>query len=73
MTTASITSTRELSARSADGLDVRLLWHTDTETISISVFDTRQAEAFEFSVDPGDALDAFRHPFAYAASEGQMP
>ena len=68
MTTSDFTNqTRELDARGADGIDVRLLWHPTTGTVSISVFDTKHEEAFEVVVDSEDAMDAFRHPFAYAA------
>jgi len=56
---------RELDRRAGDGIDVRLLWHPTTGTVSVSVFDTTHEEAFEFVVDPANALDAFHHPFAY--------
>jgi hypothetical protein len=32
-----------------------------------SVFDERTNNGFELEVDSRDALDAFNHPFAYAA------
>jgi hypothetical protein len=62
-----ISETKELDARSTDGIDVRLLWHAATRTVSVSVLDSTQAQTFEFSVDPSEALDAFHHPFVYAA------
>jgi hypothetical protein len=62
-----ISETRELDARAGDGIDVRLLWHPTTGTVSISVFDTKDRQAFEVAVDSAHAMDAFRHPFAYAA------
>jgi hypothetical protein len=31
------------------------------------------AERFELSVRPDEALDAFKHPFAYAACSGLRP
>jgi len=63
------TEARELDMRSANGIEVRLLWH-GADIVSVAVFDATQDEDFEFVVEPGDALDAFNHPFAYAASYG---
>ncbi len=71
MTTTDFTSeTRELDARAAEGIDVRLFWHPSTDILSISVFDSTRKESFELVVDPDEALDAFHHPFAYAAFRG---
>ena len=71
MTTSDFTSeARELDARSGDGIDVRLFWHPDTGAVTVSVFDTTHEQAFELVVDPARALDAFTHPFAYAAFTG---
>ena len=71
MTTSDFTDTvKELDARTADGIDVRLFWHPVSEAISIAVFDSTREEVFEFVIEPGDALDAFNHPFAYAAFQG---
>jgi hypothetical protein len=33
----------------------------------VLVVDSKLDESFELDVDPADALDAFKHPFAYAA------
>jgi hypothetical protein len=35
--------------------------------VSVSVVEERRGVAFEFAVRAGDALDAFNHPYAYAA------
>ena len=35
--------------------------------VTVSVFDERTNNGFELEVDSRDALDAFNHPFAYAA------
>ena len=68
MTTSDFTSEpRELDTRAGDGIDVRLFWHPATDTLTVSVFDSTNEQAFELVVDPGEALDAFHHPFAYAA------
>jgi hypothetical protein len=59
--------TRELAAREGDGICVRLLWHPDDDALSVSVEDARAGDRLEIAVAPGRALDAFYHPFAYAA------
>ena len=60
---------RELDRRHASGLDVVLYWH-GAETVSVFVCDTHTGEEFELEVDAAFALDAFRHPYAYAAGSG---
>jgi hypothetical protein len=71
MTASDFTSEpQELDARTGDGIDVRLFWHPATDTLTISVFDVTHEQEFELLVDPGEALDAFHHPFAYAAFRG---
>jgi hypothetical protein len=62
--------TRELDFRSTDGLEVALLWQPETDRISVTVFDAKTGDDFDFQVDPEDAMDAFHHPYAYAASRG---
>lgn len=58
---------RELAARDSDGVRVVLLWHTDENAVSVSVEDARAGDRFQLQVAPDRALDAFYHPFAYAA------
>ena len=59
--------TRELAARESDGVRVLLLWRPDDETLTVSVDDVRVGDRFQVSVASDRALDAFYHPFAYAA------
>jgi hypothetical protein len=59
--------TRELAARDSDGIHVVLLWHPDENALTVSVDDTRAGDRFQVAVAPDRALDAFYHPFAYAA------
>jgi hypothetical protein len=61
------TQTRELAARDTDGLHVLLLWHPDENALTVSVEDARVGDRFQLAVAPDRALDAFYHPFAYAA------
>jgi len=60
-------NTRELAARENDGLHVLLLWHPREDELTVSVEDTRAGESFLLPVARDCALDAFYHPFAYAA------
>jgi hypothetical protein len=57
---------RELAYRISDGIHVRLLWHPDTDAVSISVDDSKTGERFERPVPGTEALFAFNHPFVYA-------
>jgi hypothetical protein len=62
--------THELDYRSNDGLEVKLLWHSETDEISVSVYDAKTGDDFDLEVASADAMDAFHHPYAYAASRG---
>ena len=59
--------TRELAARDSDGIHVVLLWHPRANALTVSVEDARLGDCFHLSVAPDRALDAFYHPYAYAA------
>ena len=59
--------TRELAARESDGLHVLLLWHPREDAVTVSVDDTRAGHRFDLAVARDRALEAFYHPFAYAA------
>jgi hypothetical protein len=61
------TQTRELAAREGDGIQVTLLWHPGEDALTVSVEDTRLERGFHLAVAPDRALDAFYHPYAYAA------
>jgi hypothetical protein len=58
---------RELAARDSDGISVRLLWDPRENAVAVSVEDARAGECFHLAIAPDRALDAFYHPFAYAA------
>ncbi len=60
-------TTRELAARESNGLHVLLLWHPRENDLTVEVEDVRIGDGFQLSVAPERALDAFYHPFAYAA------
>jgi hypothetical protein len=56
---------RELDHRESDGIAVTLLWYEDPDMVAIRVRDSESDEVFELGVPAGEALDAFRHPYAY--------
>jgi hypothetical protein len=60
-------NTRELAARESDGIHVLLLWHPRGNALTVEVGDDRIGDGFQLAVAPECALDAFYHPFAYAA------
>jgi hypothetical protein len=57
---------RELDHRGADGIEVTLLWNAETKGVLVSVAE-REGNTLEFQVPAAEALDAFHHPYAYAA------
>lgn len=57
---------RELDHRESDGLAVTLLWYEESNRVAVRVVDSATGERFEVEVAGRDALDAFRHPYAYA-------
>lgn len=58
---------RELASRESDGIHVILRWHPHEDALTLSVNDARSGQCFELAVERDRALDAFYHPFAYAA------
>jgi hypothetical protein len=65
MTTSAPT---ELHHRSADGIEVSLLWSRQTNVLTVAVEDSRSGVVFELPAPPDKALDVFEHPFAYATA-----
>lgn len=68
MTATAFTDRRELAHRTSDGTEVTLFWSKPSQRVTVAVLDTRSTEALEFEVDGSAALDAFNHPYAYAAT-----
>jgi len=58
---------RELARRLSGTVEVLLLWHPDIERVELSVHDLTTGAGFQFEVAPANAIDAFNHPYAYAA------
>ena len=63
-------SRRELARRATNGIDVSLYWSKASNRVTVEVFDEQLDEGFEFEVHGAEALDAFHHPYAYAAARG---
>ena len=61
---------RELAHRTSDGIEVTLLWCECHDTVAVQVSDTGSGNLFEVVVPRERALDAFHHPYAYAAQQG---
>jgi hypothetical protein len=61
------TGIRELASRESDGINVLLLWDPRSDAVTVAVDDSRTGDHFELDVERTSALDAFYHPFAYAA------
>jgi hypothetical protein len=63
------TAYQELDHRTADGIDVTLLWSPETNRVLVAVCDAKTGDEFELTVAPGErALDVFHHPYAYHAA-----
>lgn len=58
---------RELAQRLSGTVEVLLLWHRESDGLGLSVRDVATGEGFELEVAPAEAMDAFYHPYAYAA------
>ena len=68
-----ITRRIELAHRRSDGVDVYLFWNEFTSRVTVDVVDERADDSFELEVDGRHALDAFNHPYAYAARAARTP
>jgi hypothetical protein len=66
-------ATRELAERRAGSLEVALLWDSDTNRLSVCVQDESTGEHFHLAVRPAQAMEAFHHPYAYAAVGEAVP
>ena len=59
---------RGLAQRLSGGDEVLLLWYPASERVELSIRDlATDAARFQLEVASGDAIDAFYHPYAYAA------
>ena len=63
----------ELDRRESDGILVVLLWNRSDSRLCVVVCDDRTGDSCEIPVSADEALDAFRHPYAYASYRGLLP
>jgi hypothetical protein len=61
------TSTRELAQRLSGQDEVLLLFCPELDRVVLSVTDVTTGEGFHIEVAADSAMDAFHHPYAYAA------
>jgi DNA-binding NtrC family response regulator len=57
----------DLANRHADGLDVVLVWAQQTGRLWVTVTHRHSGRTARIDATPANALDVFRHPFAYRA------
>jgi hypothetical protein len=57
--------TRELAARSNDGLEVKLLWHPARDELTVCGSDHRTGARFEVRPERHLALEVYYHPYCY--------
>jgi hypothetical protein len=60
------TPTQELAQRRSGTVEVLLLWYAEIDRVEVSLHDSATDAGFHIEVPPGNALDAFYHPYAYA-------
>jgi hypothetical protein len=58
---------RELARRLSSTDEIVLLWHPEDDLVEVSVRDVTTGATFRIEIASGNALDAFTHPYAYAA------
>ena len=61
---------RELARRRSGKDEIVLLWHPEDGRVTVSVCDATTGATLHLEIAPGNALDAFTHPYAYVASRG---
>jgi hypothetical protein len=59
---------RELASRVSGTDEVLILWHPESDRVELSVRNLATGAGCQIEVAPDAAIDAFYHPFAYAAS-----
>lgn len=67
-----VSDRRELCYRKQDGIEVRLVWISDTYRVGVCVADAKLGHSSELRVDPASALRVFHHPYPCAAERGVL-
>jgi hypothetical protein len=63
----------ELDGRASAGIEVSLLWRPTTNALAVLVRNEAEGEMFAVPVEPVEALDVFRHPYAYRHRGDAVP
>jgi hypothetical protein len=63
----------ELDGRASGGIEVSLLWRPTTNKLAVLVRNEAEDEIFAVAVEPVEALDVFRHPYAYRHRGDELP
>jgi hypothetical protein len=61
---------RELAQRRSATDEILLLWYPEVDRVELVVRDIATGAGFLIEVEPGHAIDAFYHPYAYAPRRG---
>ena len=64
---------RELAERTSNGTRIRLYWRQGTRDLWVEIWERELDVTIEIPADPEHALDAFRHPYAYASAHNALP
>jgi hypothetical protein len=64
---------RELAERTSNGTVTRLFWRQGTRELWVEVREPELDETLVIPAEPERALDAFHHPYAYAAARRVLP
>jgi hypothetical protein len=64
---------RELAERTSNGTLIRLVWREETRDLWVEVWEPELDVTIKIPADPDRALEAFHHPYAYAAAHDVRP
>jgi hypothetical protein len=56
----------DIATRSAGGIEVALIWDRDDKTLVVFAHDVTTSEEVAITVSGEEAVEVYRHPFAYA-------
>ena len=60
---------RELTERTSNGTQIRLLWRQGTRELWVEVHEPEFDVTLVIPAAPDHALETFRHPYAYAITD----
>lgn len=56
----------DIATRQNGGIEVALIWNRNEQTLVVFAHDELTDEEVAIPVAPDEAVDVYRHPFAYA-------